>query len=175
MVPENSSTSCRWHLIDSTIAACTSGPFPALRSRSRTPWVHDPIWSSYARSPPLHGDAELHPADFNATLNWIRYRAMSADDLKTISILILDYWISAGFTPLWQQLCTFHISAVFNPVKNWVKLAVYLWFRLFISDLSEKSGYFVYSLRRVQYRYWPDEHLILNYPQTKTSICFIFM
>lgn len=107
-------------------STCTSGPFSALRSRPRTSWAHDPIWSSYAQSSPLHGAAELHRADFNATLNWIRCRAMSADDLKAISILILDYRISAGFASLWQQLCTFHISAVFNPGSLSVIQIIYL-------------------------------------------------
>lgn len=169
MVPKNSSTSCRRHQVYSAMTACFSGPFPALRSRYRTSWAHVPIWSSYAQSPPLHGAAELHHADFNATLNWIRCRTMSADDLKTISILILDYRILAGFASLWQQLCIFHISAVFIPGSLSVNQIRHLrleWEK-WICILFTVLGEFSIDIDLMRTLFWIIPR--------QTSICFIFM
>lgn len=169
MVPQNSSTSCRWHQVYSTMAACFSGPFPAWRSRYRTSWARVPIWSSYAQSPPLHGAAELHHADFSATLNWIRCRTMSAGDLKTIFILILDFRIAAGFASLWQQLCTFRIAAVFNSGSLSVNQILYLRLEW------EKSIHILFTVLR---EFCIDIDLMRTLfwiiPR-QTSICFIFM
>lgn len=166
MVPKNSSTSCRWYLICSTIAACSSGPFPALRSRARTWWAHVPFWSSSAQNPSLHGASQLHYADFNGTLNWIRYRTVSADDLKTLSILILDYRISASFASLWQQLRTFHISACFNPVSLsiiYLRLEWEKWIHILFAVLGE----FSVDIDPMSILFWIIPR--------QTGICFIFM
>lgn len=75
------------------------------------------------------------------------------------------FWI-IGYQQVLHLCDSNYVPSIF---LQFLTLAVYLWIKLFISDLSKKrkvNTYFVCSLRRVQYRYWPDEYFILNYPQT---------